>query len=49
MYLVEKIEGLVLYEQLTRVINLWEKMKANEETLKPIVNNYEFQKTVSTE
>ena len=40
MYLVDKIERLVFYEQLTRIINIWEEMKANEDTLKPIVNKW---------
>ena len=38
MYLAEKIEWPLFYDQLARVVNIWEELKENEEALKPIVN-----------
>ena len=40
MYLTEKIEWPLFYDQLARVVNIWEEMKENEEALKPIVNKW---------
>ena len=40
MYLVEKIEWLVFYEYLVRVVSIWEEMKSHEEILKPIINKW---------
>ena len=40
MYLVEKIEWPLFYDHLAKVVNIWEEMKENEETLKPIINEW---------
>ena len=40
MYLVDKIEWPLFYDKLARIIKIWEEMKENEETLKPIVNKW---------
>ena len=38
MYLGDKIEWPLFYDQLARVINIWEELKESDEALKPIVN-----------
>ena len=40
MYLVDKIEWPLFYDQLARVVNIWEELKTNEEVLKPIINKW---------
>ena len=40
MYLENKIEWPLFYDQLTRVINIWDEIKENDEALKPIVNKW---------
>ena len=40
MYLVDKIEWPLFYEQLEKTVNIWEETKENEEALKPIVNKW---------
>ena len=40
MYLVDKIEWPLFYDQLAKVISIWEELKAHEEILKPIVNKW---------
>ena len=37
-YLADKIEWTLVYDQLARVVNIWNELKENEEVLKPIVN-----------
>ena len=39
-YLIDKIEWPLVYDQLARVVNIWEELKENEEVLKPIVNKW---------
>ena len=38
--MANKIEWPLDYDQLARVVNIWEELKANEEVLKPIVNKW---------
>ena len=40
MYLADKIEWPLFYDQLARVVNIWGELKENEEVLKPIVNKW---------
>ena len=40
MYLAEKIEWPLFYDQLARVVNIWEELKTNEEVLKLITNKW---------
>lgn len=40
MYLADKIEWPFFYDQLTRVVNIWEELKVNDEVLKPIINKW---------
>ena len=40
MYLADKIEWPLFYDQLARVVNIWDEVKANDEVLKPIVNKW---------
>lgn len=40
MYLVDKIGWPTLYEQLEKVINIWNELKENDVSLKPIVNKW---------
>lgn len=40
MYLVDKIEWPLFYDQLAKVINIWDGIKASDEALKPIVNKW---------
>ena len=44
MYLVDKIEWPLFYDQLSKVINIWEEMQASDEALKPIVNKWSKKK-----
>lgn len=40
MYLVDKIEWPLFYDQLVKVINIWEGIRESDEILKPIVNKW---------
>ena len=40
MYVGDKNEWPLCYDQLARTINIWDEMKANDEALKPIVNKW---------
>ncbi len=40
MYLVDKIEWPLFFDQLARVISIWEQLKTHDEILKPIVNKW---------
>ena len=40
MYLADKIEWPLFYDQLARIINVWEELKEKDEALKPIVNKW---------
>ena len=44
VYLVDKIEWPLFFDQLARVINIWEQLKTHDETLKPIVSKWERRK-----
>ena len=44
MYLADKIEWPLFFDQLARVISIWEKLKTHDETLKPIVRKWEKRK-----
>ena len=39
-YLANKIEWPLVYDQLARVVNIWEELKENKEVLKSIVNKW---------
>ena len=39
-YVADKIEWPLVYDQLARVVNIWEELKENEDILKPIVNKW---------
>ena len=39
-YLGDKIEWPLFYDQLAKVISIWEELKAHEEILKPIFNKW---------
>ena len=41
MYLMDKIEQPLFFDQLARVISIWEELKTHDETLKPIVSKQE--------
>ena len=40
MYLGDKIEWPLFYDQMAREVNIWDEMKENDEALKPIVNKW---------
>lgn len=40
MYLVDKIEWPMFYDQLEKVISIWEELKTHDEVLKPIINKW---------
>ena len=44
MYLADKIEWPLFFDQLARVISIWEQLKTHDETLKPIVRKWEKRK-----
>ena len=39
-YLGDKIEWPLVYDQLARLVNIWNELKENDEALKPIVNKW---------
>ena len=40
MYLADKIEWSLFFDQLVKVIDIWEELKTHDDTLKPIVNKW---------
>ena len=40
MHLVDKIKWPLFFDQLIKVISIWEELKAHDETLKPIVSKW---------
>ena len=40
MYLADKIEWPLFFDQLVKVIDIWEELKTHDDTLKPIVNKW---------
>ena len=44
MYLTDKIEWPLFFDQLAGVIKVWEQLKAHDETLRPIVSKWEKRK-----
>ena len=41
MYLADKIEWPLFFDQLARVISIWEQLKTHDEILKPIIRKWE--------